>query len=63
MLNQTIDPSESRVYIVTVASPDLSQFTVGVVEVMSEIKGILLNAWVKFVNDRFGQEAVASRCL
>ena len=26
---------------------------------MAEIKGILLNAWVKFVKDRFGEEAVA----
>ncbi|MEK6322149.1 MAG: hypothetical protein AABN33_10740 [Acidobacteriota bacterium] len=26
---------------------------------MAEIKGILLNAWVKFVNDRYGEEAVA----
>ena len=29
---------------------------------MAEIKGILLNAWVKFVNDRYGEEAVA-RCF
>lgn len=26
---------------------------------MAEIKGILLNAWVKFVNDRYGEEAIA----
>lgn len=26
---------------------------------MSEIKGILLNAWVKFLNERYGSEAVA----
>lgn len=26
---------------------------------MGEIKGILLNAWLKFVNDRYGEEAVA----
>ncbi|MFY9557458.1 MAG: hypothetical protein WAV20_03550 [Blastocatellia bacterium] len=27
---------------------------------MAEVKGILLNAWVKFVNDRYGEQAVAN---
>jgi hypothetical protein len=26
---------------------------------MADIKGILLNAWVKFLNDRYGEQAVA----
>jgi len=26
---------------------------------MADIKGILLNAWMKFINDRYGEEAVA----
>ena len=29
---------------------------------MAEIKGILLNAWVKFVNERYGEQAIA-RCF
>jgi hypothetical protein len=27
---------------------------------MAEIKGILLNAWVKFLNERYGEQAVAN---
>jgi predicted hydrocarbon binding protein len=27
---------------------------------MAEIKGILLNAWVKFLNDRYGEQAVTN---
>ena len=33
--------------------------TVGTGEAMAEIKGILLNGWMKFLKDRYGEEAVA----
>ena len=50
-----IDPSQPRVYIVT----ESLKLTGGVAEAMADIKGILLNAWMKFINDRYGEEAVA----
>ena len=34
--------------------------TVGTGEAMAEIKGILLNGWVKFLKVRYGEEAVAN---
>lgn len=41
-------------------SPDKFLFKPGAGEAMAEIKGILLNGWVKFLKDRYGDEAFSN---
>lgn len=40
-------------------TPDSSWVQSEPVNAMAEVKGILLNGWVKFLKDRYGEEAVA----
>lgn len=42
------------------AAPDSSYSQLEPVNAMAEIKGILLNGWVKFLNDRYGEQAVTN---